>query len=162
MSIIRCVVFAMATLAFAGPGHAGTLEDWLAWRLEDHERELEQQLGVEFGDGASLDDVLLRGPDGWLPHETAEPPGNLVLRRTLVPPRIGMAASVGDGPVPSWQLTLTLTFTTRRVVYQRPVRSLGAPAPMILTERSGHPALDRLLWSLAQAERQARVGGMVP
>ncbi len=162
MPFIRGALTGTFVFLFAGLGHASTLEDWLAWRLQDHQRELEQQLGVEFGDEVGLDDLLLRGSEGWIPGEIIDPPGELVLRRTVAPPRIGVAASVREGPAPGWQLTLTLTFRTHRVVYQR-VRPPGRyVAPVVLPERSGVAVLDHLLWRLAVAERQARCGEVLP
>ena len=135
------------------PAQAGSLEDWLSWRILEDAREVEEQIGLDLGDRMPLDLYLLRDPRGGRVGRDLM----LVNRRVAVPPRIRVGLTVSDARDSCVAVAVTLFWSGfRRKLVAVPRRLPDAIPDLDLPPRpSGVPALDRVLWSLALAERDA-------
>jgi len=149
----RLLFLAALPCAVCGVARASSLDDWIRWRMEEDARLVEDQLGLDLGDRAPHDLAALAQP-GITP---LEPGLRLTSRRVIVPPRIALRLTAHGPPCDEVAVSLVLSWRGFRRATASEVRpGLGSPpAPTLPIRPTGVRALDRALWELAIAERDA-------
>ena len=149
----RFAILLLLTAAVSGPARAGSVDEWIQWRIQENAREMEEQIGIEFGDRAPPDLHLLHVlDDGFFDRRLV-----LERRRVVIPPSIRIELTVSGARQPQVALAVTLRWSGVRreqVAVPRPLPR-GAPGPFLPPRITGMPALDHALWALALAEKDA-------
>lgn len=144
-------ILAAAAALVAVRARAGTLDDWVQWRIDHGSQELEEQLGPEIGDRYT-EGFLLDELESW-----ADLPQLLYLptRRVVVPPVLRLTLSCSDHGGLALAASMEFRGWRRVPALARRSRRLAPPNAVPPAPPTGEARLDDVLWTLAVARQKA-------